>query len=112
MEPKRENVPQKHILSRGTLSDHKYPPNSECDFLVNPIKKENKLKRIFMQKATCKKVKMQYLHRPSAKSWNGYRRVPFLRISGNWLEQVGFSIGSIVEIITSENQLIIRKENE
>jgi hypothetical protein len=36
-EPNRENVPRKHILSRGTLSDHKYPPNSECDFLVSPL---------------------------------------------------------------------------
>jgi toxic protein SymE len=64
-----------------------------------------------MQNETHKKVKMQYLHRPSAKTFNGYRRVPFLRLSGNWLAQVGFSIGSIVEIITSENQLIIKKEN-
>ena len=65
-----------------------------------------------MQKETHKKVKMQSLHRPSAKGWNGYQQVPLLTISGNWLAQVGFSIGSIVEIITSENQLIIKKENE
>jgi len=65
-----------------------------------------------MQKETSKKVKMQSLHRPSAKSWNGYKQVPMLTISGNWLAQVGFGIGSIVEIITSENQLIIKKENE
>jgi toxic protein SymE len=65
-----------------------------------------------MQKETHKKVKMQYLHRPSAKSLSGYKQVPFLRLSGNWLEQVGFGIGSIVEIIPSENQLIIKKENE
>jgi hypothetical protein len=67
-------------------------------------------KRIFMQKAKHKKVKMQSLYRPSVKSLNGYRQVPFFRISGNWLAEVGFSIGSIVEIITSENQLIIKKE--
>ena len=59
-----------------------------------------------------KKVKMQSLHRPSEKSRNGYKQVPLLTISGNWLAQVGFNIGSIVEITTSENQLIIRKENE
>jgi len=63
-----------------------------------------------MQKEMPKKVKMQSLHRRSAKSWNGYKRVPLLTISGNWLAQVGFDIGSIVEIITSENQLIIKKE--
>ena len=65
-----------------------------------------------MQKETPKKVKMQSLHRPSAKSWNGYKKVPLLTISGNWFAQVGFSIDSIVEIIPSENQLIIKKENE
>jgi len=69
-------------------------------------------KRIFMQKETPKKVKMQRLYRPSAKSFTGYKKVPMLAISGNWLAQVGFNIGSIVEIIISENQLIIRKENE
>ena len=68
-------------------------------------------KRIFMQKATQKKVKMQSLHRPSAKTFNGYKKVPLLAISGNWLAEVGFNIGSIVEIITSENQLIIKKRN-
>jgi hypothetical protein len=63
-----------------------------------------------MQKETQKRVKIQSLHRPSVKRFNGYRQVPLLSVSGNWLEQVGFSIGSIVEIITSENQLIIRKD--
>ena len=64
-----------------------------------------------MQKETPKRVKMQCQHRPSAKSWNGYKKVPALTISGNWLAAVGFSIDSIVEIIPSENQLIIKKEN-
>jgi len=65
-----------------------------------------------MQKEAHKKIKMQSLFRPSAKSLTGYKKVPMLAISGNWLAQVGFDIGSIVEIITSENQLIIRKRNE
>jgi hypothetical protein len=59
-----------------------------------------------------KKVKMQCLHRPSAKSSTGYKKVPSLIISGNWLAEVGFDIGSIVEITTGENQLIIKKDNE
>ena len=59
-----------------------------------------------------KKVKMQSLHRPSVKSVTGYKKVPLLTISGNWLAQVGFNIDCIVEIIPSENQLIIKKENE
>jgi hypothetical protein len=65
----------------------------------------------FMQQVTPKKVKMQSLHRRSVKSFTGYRQVPALTISGNWLEQVGFSIGSIVEIVASENQLVIKKDN-
>jgi len=64
-----------------------------------------------MQEETLKKVKMQSLFRPSVKTSTGYRQVPALTISGNWLAAVGFSIGSIVEIIPSENQLIIKKEN-
>ena len=62
-----------------------------------------------MQKETPKRVKMQSLYRQSVKTSTGYRQVPALTISGNWLAAVGFSIGSIVEIIQSENQLIIRK---
>jgi hypothetical protein len=60
-----------------------------------------------MKKETTKKVKMQSLYRPTVK--NAYNQVPFFRISGNWLAQIGFSIGSIVEIRTSKNQLIIKK---
>jgi hypothetical protein len=65
-----------------------------------------------MQKETRKKVKMQSMYRPCVKRFNGYKQVPWLTISGVWLEQVGFSIGCIVEIITSQNQLIITKSNE
>ena len=59
-----------------------------------------------------KKVKIHSLHRPSAKSFNGSKKVPMLTISGKWLAEVGFEIGSLVEITTGENQLIIEKENK
>jgi len=62
-----------------------------------------------MKKEAPKTVKMQRLYRRSVKSLNGYKQVPFFRISGSWLEQVGFNIGSVVEITRSENQLIIKK---
>jgi hypothetical protein len=62
-----------------------------------------------MKRETNKKVKIQSLCRPSVKNLNGYKQVPFFRISGNWLEQVGFNIGSVVEITASKNQLIIKK---
>jgi len=63
-----------------------------------------------MQKTTHKRVKMQSLYRPSVKNFTGYKRVPALTLSGNWLAAVGFSIGSTIEIIPSENQLILKKE--
>jgi hypothetical protein len=80
-----------------------------CFTVILPV---NFKRIIYMQKGTQKRVKMQSLYRPSAKSFTGYKQVPLLTISGNWLAQAGFNIGSIVEIILSENQLIIKKENE
>jgi hypothetical protein len=62
-----------------------------------------------MKKEVYKKVKMQCKYRPSMKHYAGCKEVPWLTISGNWLAQAGFSIGSIVEIISAENQLIITK---
>ena len=62
-----------------------------------------------MKKETLKKVKMQSKSRPSIKSFRGYKEVPWLTISGNWLAKIGFNIGSCVEIISAENQLIIKK---
>jgi hypothetical protein len=62
-----------------------------------------------MKKETYKTVKLQSKYRPSVKSFRGYKEVPWLTISGNWLAQIGFSIGSVVEIISAENQLIIKK---
>ena len=66
-------------------------------------------KLLIMKKETYKKVKMQAKYRASLKCLGGYKEVPWLTISGNWLAKVGFSIGSSVEIITAENQLIIKK---
>ena len=64
---------------------------------------------LIMKKETNKTVKMQAKYRPSIKNFRGYKEVPWLTISGNWLTKIGFSIGSIVEIISAENQLIIKK---
>jgi len=62
---------------------------------------------LIMKKETQKKVKMQAKYRPSLKRFGGYKEVPWLTISGNWLAKAGFSIGSSVEIIPAENQLIM-----
>ena len=64
---------------------------------------------LIMKKETRKTVKLQSKYRPSIKNYRGYKEVPWLTISGNWLANIGFGIGSRVEIISSENQLIINK---
>jgi hypothetical protein len=69
-----------------------------------------KLKNLLiMKKETHKTVKMQSKYRPSLKSSTRNKEVPWLTISGNWLAKIGFNIGSCVEIISAENQLIIKK---
>jgi len=62
-----------------------------------------------MKKEAIKTVKLQSKYRPSIKHFTGYKEVPWLTISGNWLAKIGFDIGSMVEIISAENQLIIKK---
>jgi len=76
----------------------------------NLLKKSNPTKNLLiMEKGKHKTVKLQSKYRPSIKSFMGYKEVPWLTISGNWLAEIGFSIGSCVEIISAENQLIIKK---
>ena len=64
---------------------------------------------LIMKKETNKKVKMQAKYRYSLKYLGECKEVPWLTISGNWLAKIGFSIGSMVEIVSAENQLIIKK---
>jgi len=55
-----------------------------------------------MKKETLKTVKLQNKYRPSNKSCKGYKEIPCLTISGNWLADIGFSIGSTVEISSTK----------
>ena len=64
---------------------------------------------LLMKKEAIKTVKLQSKYRPSVKNFRGYKEVPWLTISGNWLAKIGFNIGSSVEIISADNQLIIKK---
>lgn len=41
-------------------------------------------------------------------SYGSQKIVPELRINGNWLLDYGFKAGEHVEILASENQLIIK----
>lgn len=36
--------------------------------------------------------------------------VPFIRLSGKWLGSLGFNTGDKIEVITSNNQIIIKRK--
>jgi toxic protein SymE len=52
-------------------------------------------------------VKLQSKYRANASAWQEAKEVPWLTISGVWLEQAGFKAGQQVEIKIERNQLII-----
>lgn len=52
-----------------------------------------------------KTIKLQPKHR--ALAWGNEKTVPWLTISGVWLEELGFNIGDTVRITTREKLLII-----
>jgi len=53
-----------------------------------------------------RKIKLQPKTRTL--SYGHQKIVPELRINGNWLLEHGFHVGEHVEILASENQLIIK----
>ena len=56
-----------------------------------------------------RKVKLHSKNRDlAAGRWPSYRQVPWLNVSGLWLERAGFHAGDQVEIIVTENQLVIK----
>ena len=62
---------------------------------------------IHMATKTNRRVKLQGKYRATARGWIGEKQVPWLNISGIWLEQAGFRTGQQVEIRIGYNQLII-----
>lgn len=60
-------------------------------------------------KVTCL-VKLQSKYRANASAWQGMKEVPWLTLSGVWLEQAGFKAGQQVEIKIENNQLIITNQ--
>lgn len=55
-----------------------------------------------------KKTRTLKLHSKQLRNQNGNRNVPWLNISGLWLEKAGFAIDSQVEVTTHKNKLIIK----
>lgn len=42
------------------------------------------------------------------KSWNGLINIPFLKLTGVWLEESGFPVNCKVDVIVDNNLLIIK----
>lgn len=60
-----------------------------------------------MAENTTKQVKLHARTRPCQSRVNGNKDVPWLNVSGVWLEELGFNIGDTVRITTREKLLII-----
>jgi hypothetical protein len=74
---------------------------------LSPI---DEVKNIFkMSTPKPKKVKLQPKHRALV---YGQKVVPWLSVSGIGLEQAGFNVGDQVEILISENQLVINQVSD
>ncbi|MDP4131037.1 MAG: SymE family type I addiction module toxin [Bacteroidota bacterium] len=63
-----------------------------------------------METKTSRQVKLYGKRRETGRHWpgGGSKEVPWLNLSGVWLERAGFKIGDQVEILIEENQLIIK----
>ncbi len=63
-----------------------------------------------METKTRRRAKMHGKNREVNGGWRHirYQEVPWLNVSGFWLERAGFKIGDQVEIMIEENKLIIK----
>jgi toxic protein SymE len=58
-------------------------------------------------------VSRLYRHRPSRpwhgdESWTVPKPVPFVRLSGRWLRELGFSVGERIEVEAEPGRLVLR----
>lgn len=60
-----------------------------------------------MEKKT-KKVRLHAKWRELQTGWRRGKDVPWLNVSGVWLQQAGFNVGDAVEITVENNMLIIK----
>ena len=60
-----------------------------------------------MAEKKTKQVRLHSKYRPLRTSWED-KIVPWLTVSGVWLEQAGFKPGDRVEITIAHNELIIK----
>lgn len=55
-----------------------------------------------------RRAKLHGRYRPCDHSTTGYKEVPWLNVSGQWLQKAGFKIGDAVEIVVEDNVLTIK----
>jgi hypothetical protein len=48
----------------------------------------------------------------SQRNYRQYRIVPRLKLSGIWLEKIGFNIGDTVQVIVKKTELIIKTQKQ
>jgi len=58
---------------------------------------------------TLRRGKLHGQYRALSNHWNRGRNVPWLNVSGLWLEAAGFKVGDPIEIMVSKEKLIIKK---
>lgn len=64
-----------------------------------------------MKAKTMRQVKMYSRYRGSSKRWLGEsKEVPWLNVSGLWLQDAGFNIGDQLQITITNHQLIITNQ--
>jgi hypothetical protein len=57
---------------------------------------------------TIRRVRLQAKYRPWTSHWQGVKQVPWLTVSGVWLEKAGFQVDDPVEITVRDHELIIK----
>lgn len=62
------------------------------------------------RKSITRRVKLHGKFRASKSHWKGGKDVPWLNVSGIWLEQAGFCIGDHINIKVSSKRLIITRQ--
>ena len=67
--------------------------------------KKNKMKQ-----SAKRRLKIQPKH--IARSYNRYVIFPEIRLSGKWLQKIGFNYGNFVTIEHQQNKIIITTNNE
>lgn len=87
-------------------------PNSKSQFKSNKsvAKKQETIHTVQVRHLTVSYLSVER-ERLTFDTYQNRNRVPFLKLSGQWLEDAGFSIASKVSIIVRDNLLIVENQS-